>query len=263
MSKRVFIALFLCIFAAAAFAQPAPPSCCAPIPPNLANWWTFDEPAGPTSSDFGGTFNNIGNDNGPVQRIPGRVGRAVLFNGTNTFIAVPNQAEIDFAGNCAGGVPTEDGTIDFWIRSGQNTGTVTILDKRVSSPLQGYSIYMWNGHIGIQFASNGSHVNLTAPNSVPAVATGQWVFVAITFTRCGTPTGTFYVNGQTASFSPPAGSIQNTAPLHIGRNISLGGAVPLKGALDELEYFKRALTKQQLDAIYNAGPYGKCRRYGD
>ena len=60
--------------------------------------------------------------------------------------------------------------------------------------------------------------------------------------------------------TPQAGSLNNTADLVIGRNyaiITSGGY--FDGGLDEIEIFRRVLTPAEIDAIYQAGPSGKCR----
>jgi hypothetical protein len=237
----------------------------------MVDWWTFDEPSG-SYGDIAGSVNNVGAVNGPVARIAGEVGRAAQFNGTNTWVQVANDNEVNFLGNCANDA-AEAGTIDFWINTGANQGTVTILDKRETAPnfLRGYSIYMWKGHIGFQMAtgpgnsscnSSGSacsNITSLAPN-VPIVADGKWHFVAITFTRCKGAAGMFYVDGQTEAFAPKVGDWTNKSDLYIGRRVPPMGPDFLRGALDELEYWKRALPKQELDAIWQAGPAGKCRR---
>lgn len=274
MSRRhsllflIVIALFAPMAVAQVPAAPPPPPdgpgrlCCAPVPAGLADWWLFDEPSGPTSADIAGSVNNVGTDQGSVTRIAGVVGRAASFN--NASIDVADQAEVNFLGDC------EPGTIDFWIRTTANGGTVPVLDKRQSSSnfLRGYSVYLWNGQIGFQMAngpgnsscgSTGSACdNFTSPFKV---ADGKWHFVAIAFTRCGTPAGTFFVDGNPpSSFTPRTGPLVNTAPLQIGRRAASMGGGFFPGALDELEIFKRALTVAELNNIYRAGPAGKCRQ---
>ena len=266
MRTLIWCVVFLA--AVAAFGQPAPPSsCCAPIPPNLSAWWTFDEPSGPTAADFGGSVNNFGTDNGAVGHGPGFVGRAVSFSGTNTWISVPNQAEVNFAGNCA------SGTIDFWIRTGQ-TNTVAVIDKRqklTSAPtFLGYEVYLYQGKIGFQmavgpgsFPCGGTGATCTNFTSPYTVANGQWHFVAITFQRCPSPVGFFYVDGNPpAPFTPRLGDLNNTQALQIGREVPGNFSnTYFRGSLDELEIFQGALTAAQVNAIRTAGERGKCRRY--
>src|SRR5205085_348919 len=94
---RLFPAVLSLFLPLALFAQteerrvalPQPKLCCAQPGPNMADWWTFDEPGG-SYGDIAGLVNNVGAVNGPVARISGEVGRAAQFNGTNTWVQVAN-----------------------------------------------------------------------------------------------------------------------------------------------------------------------------
>jgi hypothetical protein len=242
------------------------PLCCAPIPAGTVDWWTFDEPSGPSSADFAGAVNNAGTDTGPVAHVAGMVGRARQYNGTNTYTTVADQLEVNFDSDCG------PGTIDFWIRT-DDTGTVNVLDKRQSTGtnfLRGYSVYLWQGKLGFQMAtgpgnfscnSGGSACLNATATSLPAVNDNKWHFVAISFSRCNSAAATFYVDGQTQAFTPRNGILTNTAPLLIGRQApSMGGAF-FRGAIDELEIAKSVVPAAALNAIRLAGPNGKCRRY--
>jgi hypothetical protein len=266
MSRTIFLlSIFSVLLAIRAQAQPGKPSfCCAEIPANQSAWWTFDEPARNTSADFGGVVNNVGTDVGPVQRVPGKVGRATRYNGISTWVSVPDQTEIDFPGLC------DSGTIEFYVRTTQNSGTVNILDKRDRSVnnLRGYSVYMSNGRLGFQMATGPGNVACNTPGSACSnftspfqIANGQWHLVAVTFTRCNTPSGTFYVDGQTLPFTPRIGPLNSVSPLLIGRQATALGSAYFRGDVDELEIFKRAVTRPELEQIREARGYGKCRIY--
>jgi hypothetical protein len=264
MSRNVVFLLAACsLLAISAYAQPGKPSfCCAEIPPNMSAWWTFDEPAGTTSADFGGSVNNSGTDAGPVQRVPGVVGRATRYNGVSTRVSVPDQIEIDFPGLC------DSGTIEFYVRTLQNIGTVNILDKRdrTITGVRGYSVYISNGRLGFQMATGPGNLacnsvgsacsNFTSPFQI---ANGQWHLVAITFSRCNNPSGTFYVDGQTLPFTPRVGALDSLSPLLIGRQATALGGTHFRGDIDELEIFKRVVTRPELEQIREARAAGKCR----
>ena len=184
---------------------------------------------------------------------------------------VANDNEVNFLGACESN-SAENGTIDFWINTGANQGTVTVLDKRETAPnfLRGYAVYLWNGHIGFQMAtgagnsscnSSGSACSNMTSTTLPIVADGKWHFVAITFTRCRGHLAMFYVDGPNRDFVPRIGDLTNKSDLYIGARVPAMGPSFFRGALDELEFFKRFSTKPELDAIWQAGPAGKCRRF--
>jgi hypothetical protein len=266
--------LFTCAVAVAQGPPPPPPGspCCWPPPPTgMVDWWTFDEPAGPTSSDFGGAVNNIGTDHGAIPRVTGEVGRAASFNGA-TWIDVTDQNEVNFLGDCVLDAAEPIG-IDFWIRTKQGSGTVVVLDKRDRNGanfLRGYEVYLSNGHVGFQMATgNGNQIcgssgsactNFTA-TALPSVANGQWHFVGITLSRCRGAQGLLYVDGLVQPFQPRVGDIVSHASLTIGRLSPSVGNSFFKGELDELEFFKALLTKNDFDSIFNKKCAGKCRMY--
>jgi hypothetical protein len=91
-----------------------------------------------------------------------------------------------------------------------------------------------------------------------------WTHIAVTVAR-STNTVTLFVNGSPDVLQPadptlPAGSINNSSDLLIGngRLIFPGDLVEI--AIDELEIFNRAITLQEVQGIYNAGPAGKCKK---
>jgi hypothetical protein len=228
------------------------------------NWWAFDEPAGTTSTDIRGTANNLATDAGAIPRVIGAVGRAAEFGGVQ-WAQVANQADVNFNGDCATN-DAEAGTIGFWISSTASSGVVTILDKRVvaTNSLTGYSVFLYNGRLGFQMAtgtgnsscgSAGSACTNWVASTLPSVADGNWHFAAISFTRCNTPTGFFYVDGSTAAFTPRSGPLSNTSDLYLARNVPSLGAGIFSGWLDELFYGKQAFSSTELDAMRN----DRCR----
>lgn len=273
--SRFLLCFGLVTFAAvvASMAQPptppGAPCCWPPIPTakKLVNWWPFDEPAGTTSADFAGSVNNIGTDHGAIPRPGGSVSRSLQLQGAQ-WVQVANGNEVNFLGSCSNN-NAQPGTIAFWINTTSGTGVKTVLDKREASSnfLRGYSIFLWNGRIGFQMATGAGNLSCNAPgsacsnfiaSSLPSVANGSWHFVAISFSRCNSPTGLFYVDGVTAPFTPRIGDLSNSSDLFLGRLAPALGANYFTGRVDELMYFKYAYTKADLDSIYNNKCQGKC-----
>jgi hypothetical protein len=233
----------------------------------LVNWWPFDEPGGTTSADFAGSVNNIGIDHGAIPRTGGVVGRSVQFQGAQ-WIQVADGNEVNFLGNCANN-NAEPGTIAFWIKTTSTLGVRTIIDKRETSTnfLRGYSIFLWNDRLGFQIATgpgnplcntSGSACTNFIATSLPPVADGNWHFAAISFSRCNSPAGLFYVDGHVAPFTPPAGELTNSSDLFLGRHTPALGTNYFTGQLDELMFFKYAYSKADLDNIFNHKCDGKC-----
>ncbi|HVQ38552.1 MAG TPA: LamG-like jellyroll fold domain-containing protein, partial [Pyrinomonadaceae bacterium] len=150
----------------------------------------------------------------------------------------------------------------------------TILDKRVnpSQPV-GYALFLVNGRLGFQLADGsvanpvcGSNpalfacTNYGAPATSTNVASGDWHLVAVTVTKCPTPVGKMYVDGNLVqTFTPRTGSIDNNGALQIGRRDPAFSETHFDGCIDELEFFNRALTQSDIEAIFRARSSGKCK----
>lgn len=259
---------------------------CTPPPPNMASWWAFDETTGTVANDISGTVNNVGfygaGSAKPTQALA-VVKNGLFFDGVNDYVemGLPTDSEINFLGSCGAGVVAESFTIDAWVQTKQATGVANILDKRslggaIGPAPIGYELFLFNGRLGFQLADGKTFGNFIAPNSGLLdvnVADGGWHFVAVVLERCipASPgQGRLYVDGmQVSTFTlangatPINGSINNNSKLQIGRT-SPALAAPLSPiyssfGIDELEFFKRALSNAELDNIYKAGSGGKCK----
>jgi len=264
----------LVLFAAfnTALAQIPPAHDCVPPPAGLADWWPFDETPGPGASDAPDIAGGPNNASWPVVLRPtpvaGVVSNALSFDGTNNFLMVLDDPEVNFAGAC--GLPgTEDFTIDLWVKFDSDTALLPILDKRLIGSVggqvcaRGYALAVQGGRLVFQMADGAGSPCQTSYTGNTALTTGVWHFVAVSVPRCqAAGTAFLYVDGKIdGTFAPRTGSIENTNSLFIGRNAEPGAAgfTYFAGCMDELEFFKRALAKSELDAIFQAGSAGKCK----
>jgi hypothetical protein len=240
------------------------PSCVRP-PSGMVAWWPLDETSGTTAADIAGFPNNGTHVNGPTP-VSGKVAGALRFDGVNDHVRVPDHAELN--------VGTGNFTLDAWVRTG-SSGLIVLVDKRSGPTPQGYSLFLVNGRLGFQMANGvGSPscaptptpgracVNYGAPQTSPNVADGQWHHVAAVVDRANATSGVrLYVDGvQVFAGSPLTGNLDNTSDLYLGmRTPAQNGGGFLPGDLDEVELIKRALTQQEIQAIFNAGSAGKCK----
>jgi hypothetical protein len=240
------------------------PPCVQP-PSGMVAWWPLDETSGTTAADIAGFPNNGTHVNGPTP-VSGKVAGALRFDGVNDHVRVPNHAELN--------VGTGNFTLDAWVRTG-SSGLIVLVDKRSGPTPQGYSLFLVNGRLGFQMANGvGSSVcaatptpgracvNYVAPPTSPNVADGQWHHVAAVVDRANATSGVrLYVDGvQVFAGSPLTGNLDNTSDLYLGmRTPAQNGGGFLPGDLDEVELIKRALTQQEIQAIFNAGSAGKCK----
>src|SRR5437867_7450007 len=107
----------------------------------------------------------------------------------------------------------------------------------------------------------------TAGNDQKAISAGRpindGVFHHVAFVRRGTNI-VFYIDGvldvATNLLTGATTRINNTANLTVGRSVCVGvdGTSPFTGQLDEISVYNRALSANEIAAIYQAGTAGKC-----
>lgn len=224
----------------------------------MTHWWPLDELSGNIANEsvFGANALEL---NAPAH-VPGKVAAGLNFNGVNQWAAVVPPWNSPQLG-------TGDFTIDTWISIpvASLVGTQVFLDGRNFAP-RGYSMFLVNGRLGLQMADQlpppGGWTNYVAP-SAGALANPGWHFVAATVRRVPNG-GTLWVDGvPVLTFTPRMGNLNNNAPLWIGRhhpNAVSNKTSYFRGSLDEIEFFRRALTAAEVISIYEAGSRGKCKK---
>ena len=251
-------------------------NCVAPPNTTMVAWYPFDELSGGVSANLA-TQNSGLWENSPIP-VVGIVGEALSFNGVNQYVASPSSIVTNFGPvgtpvYCSGGYSTCQGdfSIDVWMNIPSiPSGVATIVDKRTGTPpaINGYSFYLYNNYLGLQLADGlgaQGYTNYRSSALPPNEASG-WNHVAVTVHRTPVPTFPvirFYFNGVEYGHSDPTdrpGTLVNNSPLQIGANTTeppLGN--PFLGSLDELEIFNRPLSAAEVQSIYNAQQYGKCK----
>jgi hypothetical protein len=201
-------------------------SCYSP-PPGLVNYW----PADGSGADLVGT-NNATLLNGATFAA-GNIGSAFSFDGVNDRIQI-NGTPIP--------VPW---TAEFWVyrRTSLTNSAVLIGDSATALKLEQYDN---NKKVGFtQWGVADYTFNYTAPVS-------NWVHLVFV----GSTTNTrLYVNGSlqdtiTTNIALPRGQM--------GIDISNRFDKPLRGLLDEISLYNRALSAAEIATNFNAGALSKC-----
>jgi hypothetical protein len=231
-----FTSLLFCFFPVVLplAAQPR----CAPVPPNLSAWFTFDEPE----------FRSL--------RVPGRVGSAARFNGKDQFKEIP-------ASTPGVAVGEDDFTIELWLRTSDSVNTPSLVDKRDYAPL-GYLLFTYKGHPGFQVSDGGKDHNVIAMSL--NVADGRWHHVAGVVRRLPPEPLRIYVDGvkdpKGSAYAAPLVNIDVPTPLWLGRHhankLMQTNEIYYRGDMDELTFYHRALTAPEIQSIFRAGSAGKC-----
>ncbi len=231
---------------------------CVEAPPDMNNWWPFDEKTGTTADDIAGTNNNVGNYvNSPLQNANGKVLGAIQFGNINQYVTVSDDAEVDFG--------TGDFTFDAWIyfvgyKSSTFTANATILDKlhEQVGGKRGYCFYVDAGELALKIGDGSIVRRYLSSITLPL---GQWAHVAVTVKRDLNSTGgiKFYYNG----FEYLGGNPNPFYGITISNddNLQIGGTDFPSGweYLDEVETFTRVLDQHEIIDIFNSDIRGKCK----
>ena len=231
------------------------PPPCLPAPPNLVGWWPGEGHAG----DLAGT-NDGALLGGATASTAGMAGLAFAFDGTNSFVQVPDAPELNPATL----------TLEGWVlfsaldsaASGDSTpGQQYIVFKQNSAGtnLEGFSLGKTRTDSGdvLSFTVSSAYGETVSLQSTTIVATGVWYYVAAARDSNST---SLYVNGQLE------GQTNVDFPQDYGTNDLFFGSTgdpswdhKFAGLLDEASLYGRALSSDEINAIYKAGASGKCR----
>jgi alpha-tubulin suppressor-like RCC1 family protein len=244
------LALSICLLAAQTLVAD-----CVSALPGLIGWWPGD----------GNANNVLGTNNGTLQggataNGAGQVATAFGFDGTNGFVQIPDSpllrptnltieawvsfASLDSAGS--GGSPAGDQYIVFR----QNSR---------SSDFEGFDLSKTRvgGSDVFRFLISSATAQTVEIHSTTTINTGVWYHVAAVR---GSNFTQIYVNGNlerqtNISFPQDYGSF----PLYFGTSGQSYWDHKLKGNLDEVSLYNRALSASEIAAIYSAGSAGKCK----
>lgn len=229
-SKLQFSISLLFLFVSVAQAQP-----CSPAIRGLGASFSFEEAS-------------------PL-RIKGKVGNGRSFNGKNQFLELPAKTKgIDFG--------SEDFSISLWLRTSDGNSIKSIVDKRDTSP-KGYLIFVQNGRIAFQVTNGGERTEIFA-NGI-SIADNRWHHIVAMAKRLPPQAPRLFVDGKLAK-APGKNStienIDNPVPLWLGRHhrnryVDTDEEY-YRGDLDELYFFRRALSPEEVSTLHTSGLAGKC-----
>ena len=204
--------------------------------------WSFDEGAGSVAGDGSG-WGNDGVLRGSPDWVAGLAGSALRFDGGSEYVTVADDAAVDLSGSV---------TLAGWVRP-ERVGTQYVIKKAAAGSVDGYELSLASsGRVFVRFnqASSKNTYRVDSTSSYPS--DGQtWMHVAATFDGA---TVRLFVDGvQEASGSGPSSVAVNDLALAFGAQPD--GLNKLRGAVDEVRIYDRALTAQEIaDLAFEALP---------
>jgi hypothetical protein len=236
---------------------PPPPGSCTPPPSGLVAWWPGE----------GNGSDTIGGNNGTLENGlgfgAGEVGGAFNFNGHNNYILVNTTPDLN-VGVGVGltfegwiyprSLASEELIFEFESNLGTYNGNDTGINCSLHPDKPGA---LYSNLVGVDRTSHElvSPYNLIVPNA--------WQHIAITYDKAS-GIASLYLNGSAVlvtnigSFTPET----SLSHLVIGARTTFNSVTSpgdgVNGLMDELSFYSRALSSDEIVAIYNAGSAGKC-----
>ena len=229
-----------------------PPTPCVDPPVGLVAWWQAEGNA----NDSMGTNNGL-LTNG-ITFTDGKVGQGFHLNGINQYIQIADSAALKPASV----------TVEAWVRldvqvtPGANSpGQEFIVFKKNSRAgnFEGYSLLknQVSGRDFFRFAIASSAGVQVKADSTTVPLVGVWYHLVGTYDGV-TGSLKLYVNGvQEGSANPGFPLDYGTRPVFIGTTAEYWDG-KFGGTVDEVSIYNRALSTNEIQAIYNARSNGKC-----
>src|SRR3989344_5253607 len=247
--KIVLVTLLLFLWsneASAAFRISRPPYLLG-LTSGLVGHWTFDGPNMLTNvRDSSGQGNNgslIGQ--AATTTVPGKVGQALQFDGTDDYVNVGTGLNSSLTVNDAF-------SLAFWLRSTGSSEISVIANADLDSPYVGMEVLIEaDGDIRLDINSDGD--NLDRITVTAGLHDSRWHYVVIAHADSTASNTNVYIDGVLKSKTVNSDS---GADLNSSTNLQIGardGANRLfNGSLDDVRIYNRALTQAEITALYTA-----------
>jgi hypothetical protein len=193
----------------------------------------FDENMGLTA--FDGSGRNYHGTISGAERVSGKIGGALRFDGVDDWVTVADAPGLDLSSGM---------TLEAWVNPSAVGGWNTVLLKEGAGNMA-YELYanIDAARPAAYFTTPGGAIR--AITGTAALAANTWTHIAATYDGANMR---FYVNGSLVRTVARAGAILGTdGPLHIGGNEVWGGEW-FSGLLDEVRVYNRALSASEIQA---------------
>jgi hypothetical protein len=209
---------------------------CVPAGAELTGWWPADHH----------TFNVVNQraalSQGAVTYVPGVAGDAFRFDGAGK-VRITEAAALDLS-------RTNRWTITAWVNPSTLEGAATPVIYSEGNRVAALGIQKSTGQL-LSWINGGNLLESTT-----SLDAGVWTHVALVLDRT---TRTLYVNGAAAGTATgtPATTADSTGSM-IGGVTADDSTAAFDGAIDELTLHRRALSADEIAALYAAGGDGFC-----
>ncbi|HCR92557.1 MAG TPA: hypothetical protein DIU47_01195, partial [Candidatus Pacebacteria bacterium] len=210
---------------------------------NLISYWKLDETSGSRTDSVG---SNTLTDNNTVTSNPGKVGNAGQFIAANTeYLSITDNAALS------------TGDIDFtfsaWVYMDSLSTDTQVLGKWSASAGQ-YEYLLERGSANkfrFYVSSDGSTYTSVQAATFGAMSANTWYFVVAYHDSVNNTIGISVNNGAFDTVAHTTGVRDGTAQFDIGALAA--GSFPFNGRIDEVGFWKKVLSTQEITDLYNSG----------
>lgn len=252
---RRLVALVAATFAVlAALSSSLHAQSCAPPPSGIVGWWGGEGDGSDTLSL------NTAELQGAVTFVNAMVGKGFSLDGVSGAIVIPSPTNLNLGTN--GGF-----TVELWVNPA-SVATMPLVEWNNGAGAIG--VHLWisqptvnlGGGPGCLFGNlmdtgGNYHTIATAANVVNA---NSFQHIAFTYDAASGSAKLFYNGSSVASANLGSFTLQTTYNVCLGNRPASWGqsAIFFGGVLDEISFYKRALSAAEIQAIFTAGAAGKC-----
>lgn len=223
----------------------------------LVGYWTFDanKLAGASVYDSSISANNGSITNGAVPTI-GKVGQALILNGSNQNVSIPDSNSLDFSSSYS--VSTWVYGTSYNVASNKWIGIVTKGNTGEAAVNNHNYILGYNNNAGFGAGyrwlfdlEDSAGANCDLLGNAPA-ATSTWYHLVGVFDNPN-DIMSLYVNGElqgqaACTLTPNT----NALPVLVGDDAH-SSSIPWTGKIDDVRIYNRALSEEEAKALYNMG----------
>jgi hypothetical protein len=227
--KLATTGFFVFIFIATPFIAFSAATIKTPTKTGQIGYWSFNDNYGTKAGDSSGSGSTGTLVNSPTW-IGGKFGKALLFNGNDTYVTIPTT-----------GASSTAGTISFWAYATTTQTSGGYLLNTTGTSQRIYFNYQSSNNISLLLGSTAVTIGSgPAPLGKWHHVVGQW---------SGT-TGTLYVDGVLIANTTFTALSSVLNPMYVG---SFSGAQGFKGIIDDVRFYNRVLTASEIATIYKSG----------
>lgn len=217
----------------------------------LFGLWSFDGPdvvAGSTAYDRSvGGFDGSLSGMSATAAVPGKVGQALYFDGTDDYVDASGIAASGFFGGAH--------TLSVWGKLDQWNANRTLIGGGITTENAGYSEIDFNNS-DQKFYCRAWQITGGDTNDVASLNTytndGGWHHFAMTVNAAGNITGC-YIDGVSQGTASNNNDLSFIDAFYVGQLPYPGANInPWSGRIDSARVYSRALSATEVLALYNA-----------